>query len=235
MNGYKNIALKLNQFTRKYYINELIKGTIFFLSLGFLYLFFILFLEYFLWLKPGARTVLFWLFVCVEVFLLIKFIVFPVSKLIGFRKGISLQESSKIIGNHFPEVQDKLLNVLQLNENSGESDLILASINQKSKELAPISFVKAIDFKQNKKYLKLAIIPFLIWVISLFTGVNESLTQSLNRVVHHRTSYIPPAPFSFFLVNSDLQVIQGKPIRISVKTVGNTVPNEAKIIFKNQQ
>ena len=140
----------------------------------------------------------------------------------------------KIIGNHFPEVQDKLLNVLQLNENSGESDLILASINQKSKELAPISFVKAIDFKQNKKYLKLAIIPFLIWVISLFTGVNESLTQSLNRVVHHRTSYIPPAPFSFFLVNSDLQVIQGKPIRISVKTVGNTVPNEAKIIFKNQ-
>jgi hypothetical protein len=235
MRGYKNIAQKLHHFTRKYYINELIKGSILFLSLGFLYLLFTLFLEYFLWLKPTARTFLFWLFIVVELFLLIKFIVFPVFKLIGFRKGISLQESSRIIGNHFPEVQDKLLNILQLKGAADASDLILASIDQKSNELAPISFVKAIDFKKNKKYLKYAIIPVLIWIISLFTGVNGSLTQSLKRVVNHRTAYNPPAPFSFILVNSELQVIQGKPITISVKTVGNTVPNEAKIIFNQQQ
>jgi hypothetical protein len=235
MKGYKNIAQKLHHFTRKYYINELIKGSILFLSLGFLYLLFTLFLEYFLWLKPTARTFLFWLFIVVELFLLIKFIVFPVFKLIGFRKGISLQESSRIIGNHFPEVQDKLLNILQLKGAADASDLILASIDQKSNELAPISFVKAIDFKKNKKHLKYAIIPVLIWIISLFTGVNGSLTQSLKRVVNHRTAYNPPAPFSFILVNSELQVIQGKPITISVKTVGNTVPNEAKIIFNQQQ
>ena len=146
-----------------------------------------------------------------------------------------MQESSKIIGNHFPKVQDKLLNILQLKETTDASDLILASIDQKSIELAPISFVKAIDFKQNKKHLKYAIIPVLILVISLFTGVNGSLSQSLNRVVNHRTAYNPPAPFSFFLVNSDLQVIQGKSITISVKTIGNTVPSEAKIIFNQQQ
>mgnify|MGYP000734054015 CR=1 FL=1 len=95
---------------------------------------------FFPWFMDNSKTFVFegrFLF-----FLLIKFIVFPVSKLIGFRKGISLQESSKIIGNHFPEVQDKLLNVLQLNENSGESDLILASINQKSKELADLKLKK---------------------------------------------------------------------------------------------
>jgi hypothetical protein len=235
MEGYKHIAQKLHRFTRKYYTNELIKGSILFLSLGFLYLFFTVFLEYFLWLKPTARTFLFWIFILVEFFLLIKFIVLPISKLIGFRKGISLQESSKIIGNHFPKVQDKLLNILQLKETTDASDLILASIDQKSIELAPISFVKAIDFKQNKKHLKYAIIPVLILVISLFTGVNGSLSQSLNRVVNHRTAYNPPAPFSFFLVNSDLQVIQGKSITISVKTIGNTVPSEAKIIFNQQQ
>jgi hypothetical protein len=235
MNGYKNIEQKLHQFTRKYYTNELIKGIILFLSLGFLYLFFTLFLEHFLWLKPTARTILFWLFIAVEVFLLLQFIAIPISKLIGFRKGISLQESSKIIGRHFPEVQDKLLNVLQLKENSNESDLILASIHQKSNELAPIPFVKAIDFNQNKKYLKYAVFPVLIWLISFFTGINVALTQSLERVVNHRTTYNPPAPFSFFLVNSNLQVLQGKPIIISLKTIGNTVPNEAKIIFNNQQ
>jgi hypothetical protein len=235
MSGYNNIEQKLHQFTRKYYTNELIKGIILFLSLGFLYFFFTLFLEYFLWLKPMARTILFWLFIAVEGFLIIKFIAIPVAMLIGFRKGISLEDSSKIIGNHFPEVRDKLLNVLQLKENPNQSDLILASIDQKSAELKPIPFVKAIDFKQNKRYLKYAVVPILIYVISLLTVSNGSLTQSLERVVNYRTAYKTPAPFSFSLTNADLKVIQGKPITITFKTMGSVLPNEAKIIFNNQQ
>ena len=235
MSEFENIQKKLHQFTQKYYTNELIKGTILFFSLGFLYFFFTLFLEYFLWLKPTARTILFWLFIAVEVFLLIRFIALPIFKLIGFRQGISLEASSKIIGAHFPIVQDKLLNVLQLKENAQESDLILASINQKSAELQPIPFVKAVDFKDNKKYLKYAIVPILIYVISLFTVSNGSLTESLQRVVNHRTAYNPPAPFLFSLTNENLQVIQGKSIKIDVKTIGEVIPNEAKIIFNNQQ
>jgi hypothetical protein len=235
MNEYNNIAQKLQQFIRKYYTNELIRGTILFFSLGFLYLFFTLFLEYFLWLKPTSRTILFWMFILVELFLILRFIAIPIFKLIGLKKGISLQDSSKIIGNHFPEVQDKLLNILQLKELSNHSDLILASINQKSQELAPIPFLKAIDFKQNKKYLKYAIFPFLIWMITLFTGTNSALTQSLDRVVNYRTAYNPPAPFLISLVNTDLNVIQGNPISIRVQTIGSVVPNEAKIIYNDQQ
>ena len=235
MEGYKNIEDKLHQFANKYYTNELIKGSILFLSLGCLYLFFTLFLEYFFWLKPTARTFLFWLFIVVELFLLIKFIMIPISKLIGFRKGISLQQSSKIIGSHFPEVQDKLLNVLQLKENVNNSDLILASINQKSEELAPIPFLKAVDFKQNKKYLKYAIIPFLILLTILFTGNNNILSDSLERVVNHRTAYNPPALFSFSLLNTHLNVVQGKSISILVKTQGKVLPNEALIHFENEQ
>ncbi|MGY0426790.1 MAG: DUF4175 family protein, partial [Polaribacter sp.] len=221
MSGFEIIEKKLHQFTQKYYVNELIKGSILFLSLGFLYLFFTLFIEYFLWLKPTARTFLFWIFILVEFFLLIRFIAIPIFKLLGLRKGISLKESSKIIGNHFPEVQDKLLNVLQLKDTSQQSDLLLASIHQKSTELQPIPFVKAVDFKKNKKYLKYALIPVLIWVISLFTGSNIDLSKSFQRVVHYQTAYNPPAPFSFLLLNNNLQVIQGKPITISFNTEGN--------------
>ncbi|WP_397444873.1 DUF4175 family protein [Polaribacter sp. R77954] len=235
MSGFKNIQQKLHQFTRKYYTNELIKGTLLFFSLGFLYFFFTLFIEFFLWLKPTARTILFWVFILVEVFLLIKFILIPISKMLGFRKGISLEASSKIIGRHFPEVEDKLLNVLQLNDNLEQSDLIIASIHQKSSELQPIPFVKAIDFKQNKQYLKYALVPVLIYVISLFTISSDSLSESLERVVNHRTAYNPPAPFLFLIENKSLTVIQGEAITISVKTVGNVLPNTAKIIFNNQQ
>jgi len=234
MSHFYNIQKKLHQFTRKFYTNELIKGSILFASLGFLYLFFILFIEYFLWLKPTARTVLFWIFILVELFLLIKFIFIPIAKLIGLRKGISLQDSSKIIGAHFSEVEDKLLNILQLQENSEQSDLILASIHQKSEELNPIPFSKAIDFKSNVKYLKYAIIPVLVFLISLLTGSSVKLGKSLERVVNHRIVYNPPAPFAFNLINQSLQVIQGESITIQFKTIGNTVPNEGKILYDDQ-
>ncbi|WP_282071867.1 DUF4175 family protein [Polaribacter atrinae] len=234
MAEFINIEDKLHQFTRKYYTSELIKGSILFLSLGFLYFFFTVFIEYFLWLKPTARTILFLLFLLVEVFLLIRFIVVPIFKLIGLRKGITYEESSKIIGNHFPEVQDKLLNVLQLKKNNNESDLLLASIHQKEVELQPIPFVKAVDFTQNKKYLKYAIVPVLIFLITLFTGNNDKLSQSLERVVNYKTAYNPPAPFLFSITNSNLKVIQGNSISILVEAVGNVLPIEAKIHFENQ-
>ncbi|WP_435253928.1 DUF4175 family protein [Tenacibaculum sp. A30] len=235
MGEFSKIQQKLQQFSRKYYTNELIKGSILFVSLGLIYLFFTLFIEYFLWLQPTARTILFWLFIAVELFLLFRFICFPIFKIIGLQKGISFEEASKIIGNHFPEVQDKLLNVLQLQQTNLQSDLLAASIEQKSKELQPISFNKAIDFSNNKKYLKYVLIPIFIWMLSLLTGTSEKLSQSLNRVVNHSVAYNPPAPFYFDLTAKDLRVIKGKDITIYFQTKGEVIPSEAKIHFNNQQ
>ena len=86
MDGFKNIQLKLEGFIRKYYTNELIKGTILFVALGLLYFLATLLLEHFLWLNKFARTVLFWLFILVELALIIKFIWLPVAKLFKLQK-----------------------------------------------------------------------------------------------------------------------------------------------------
>ena len=235
MIGYNTIKEKLHQFIRKYYINELIKGSILFFSLGFLYLFFTLFLEHFLWLKPIARTLLFWFFVFVEASLLTFFILVPAFKLFGLRKGISIEIASKIIGNHFPEVKDKLLNILQLKNNEYQSDLVSASIHQKAEELQPIPFVKALNLGSNVKYLKYAIFPILIWAVTLGTGNIIIFIESLDRVVNYSTAYVPPALFSFALKNKTLQVIQGESLVIAVEIKGQVVPSEAKIIFDKKE
>ncbi len=235
MEVFNSIEQKLQQFSKKYYTNELIKGGILFFSIGLIYLFFTLFIEYFLWLKPTARTLLFWLFILVELLLLIRFICFPIFKLVGLKKGISIKDASKIIGDHFPEVKDKLLNVLQLKENSEQSDLLLASIEQKSKELQPIPFTKAVSFKSNLKYAKYGLIPVLIWFLTLITGLNTKLSQSFDRVIDFNTAYTPPAPFSFSLTNTLLNVIKGKSITVYIETKGEIFPEEAKIYYNNQQ
>lgn len=235
MSNFNKIEKKLQQFSKKYYKNELIKGTILFASLGLLYLFVTLFIEYFLWLQPTARTILFWIFIVVELILLARFIAFPLFKLVGLRKGISQFEASKIIGNHFPEVKDKLLNVLQLKNTSADSELLMASISQKADELEPIPFSKAINFSVNIKYLKYLAVPIVIWILVAITGNSNKFNQSLNRVVNHSTAYLPPAPFQFFLTSKNLEVIQGNPLTVYIETKGSVVPNEAKIYFNNQE
>ena len=234
LNNFNIIQTKLEQFIRKYYTNELIKGAILFFSIGLLYLIITLLIEYFLWLNSGLRTVLFWLFIAVEVGLFIKFIALPIAKLFKLQKGINYKQASAIIGNHFPEVNDKLLNVLQLKETNDNSELLLASIDQKAEELSPVPFNFAINFKHNTKYLKYAVIPIAILLLSFILGKTNWFTDSYKRVVNYQTAYEPPAPFSFFVINESLQTEENKTFRLFVQTEGDVVPEDAQINFNDQ-
>ncbi len=232
--NFQNIQHKLELFIKRFYVNELLKGIILFFAIGLLYLIATLFIEYILWLNPTARTILFWIFIAVEIGLFIKFIAMPLTKLFKLKKGINYEEASKIIGNHFPEVSDKLLNVLQLNQNSQQSELLLASINQKSAELTPIPFNFAINFRKNTKYLKYAAIPIAILLLSYATGKMEWFSESYKRVVDHKTAYEPPAPFQFFVINDNLKAIENKDFKLMVNTAGDITPENAQIIYNGQ-
>ncbi|WP_415060747.1 hypothetical protein [Flavobacterium sp.] len=228
------IYQKLEAFIKKYYTNELLKGVILFVGFGLLYFFFTLFVEYFLWLKPTGRTILFWTFVGVELFLLSRFILFPLFKLFKLQKGIDYKQASQIIGNHFSEVNDKLINFLQLAENNKPSELLLASIDQKGKTLQPIPFGNAINFKKNTKYLPWAIIPLLFLAFFMLTGNSDIIADSMNRVVRYNEKFSPPAPFSFVVLNDNLQTEQGSDFILQVKSEGKVVPENAMIIIGDE-
>ena len=193
MEDSKSIFLKLEAFIKKYYTNELIRGLLFFIGLGLIYFLFTLFIEYFLWLKPIGRTILFALFVLVEGFLLIRFVAFPLFKLFKLQKGINFEEASSIIGTHFTEVSDKLINFLQLSENNNQdnSELLLASIEQKAKLLSPIPFSNAINFNVNKRYLPLAILPILFFLFFYVSGNSSIISQSFDRAVSYTHLTLP--------------------------------------------
>ena len=232
MSHFQHIHDKLQGFIKKFYTNEIIKGSIFFLAFGILYLFFILIVEYFLWLEPLSRTILFWLFIAIEFILLFRFILIPVFKLFGIRKGISETEASRIIGRHFKEVDDKLTNIIQLKSKGVGNELLEASIEQKSSEIQPISFKRAIVFKRNAVYLKYLLAPLIIWFLVWISGNNSVFTQSLNRVVHHQTAFEAPAPFYFEVINDDLQTVQDESFVLKFRTVGDIVPENIRIAYE---
>lgn len=234
MSTFGVIQQKLEQFIKKYYTNALIKGAILFFAIGVLYFLIMLLIEHYLWLSPSGRTILFWLFVAVELILFVRFVAFPLAKLFNLQQGISYEEASKIIGSHFPQVSDKLLNVIQLNQNQRESELLAASIDQKASQLQPIPFKSAINFKKNAKYLKYAAIPIVVFLLFTALGGKDIFSNSYERVVNYDTAYEPPAPFSFVVMNDNLTAIENKSFTVQVRTEGEIIPENAAISYGNE-
>jgi len=226
---------KLEGFIKKFYTNELIKGVILFIGLGLLYFIFTLLIEYFLWLSTSGRSILFWLFVGVESFLLIRFIAFPLFKLFKLQQGINYEQASEIIGNHFSEVQDKLLNFLQLVNQSQTSELLAASIEQKAASLQPIPFSNAVNFAKNKKFLPYAIVPILLLILFFVTGNSEIISNSFTRVVNYETKFAPPAPFEFVVLNKSLTAQQNSDFVLQVKTQGKVMPENVAIQIGDEE
>ncbi len=231
MDSYKNIAEKLERFSRKYYSKMLLKGALLFLTLGFLFFLAILGIEYFLWLNSVGRLVLFVSFIALELFLLYSYILAPIFLLLKLGQGITHKETSILIGKHFPEIGDKLLNLLELLEDRNKSELLMASIEQRSTNLEPIPFLKAIDFTESLKYAKYLVIPILIIGVVWLSGNLSSFFRSYTRVVNYDIAYEAPAPFKFHLLTNELNVLENEPFTLMVTTEGNVRPENVSMVL----
>ncbi|WP_373057229.1 hypothetical protein [Zunongwangia sp. H14] len=231
MDSFRIVQDKLEAFIRKYYLNRLLRGLILFLAVGLLYFLLTLGIEYFFWLSSKGRAILFWLFIFAEVILLIKLIIIPLVKLFKLSKGLNEVEASRIIGRHFPKVNDKLLNVLQLKKDKNQSDLLLAGIEQKAKQLQPVPFSAAINFRENLKYLKFAAFPVVIIAALLFTGNSSFFSDSYERVSHYNKVYQPPAPFNFIILNDSLVVKENEDFKLRVSTTGRIAPAQISLSY----
>ena len=136
MNSYDLLILKLDGFIRKYYKNKLLKGAIYSFLLLSTFLLTIILIEYFGKLNSTGRFILFFGFLFTTSVITIKFLLIPFSKLYRLGNVISYEKAALIIGEHFPNIQDKILNTLQLElqkkkMGTNEVELIDASIQQK--------------------------------------------------------------------------------------------------------
>ena len=229
MNGTENILIeKLDEFVRKYYKNQLLKGIIY--SGGILISAFlsVVLIEYFGEFNSSVRALLFFSFLASALFVLIKFIAIPLLKLNKIGSVITYDQAASIIGSHFGNVQDKLLNVLQLQNKqslTGSDDLLMAGINQKINELKPVPFTTAIDLSENKKYLKY-LLPLLFVSISIFIIWPQIITKSTTRLVNYSTYYEKEMPFQFKILNNDLQALQTQDYKLQVEVNGKQLPSE---------
>ncbi|WP_026897397.1 coiled-coil domain-containing protein [Daejeonella oryzae] len=226
---YLFLVSKLDEFIRKYYLNKILKGSLYLLTTFSGAYLLVTFAEYWGNFNQLTRAILFYSFLSFNLFLLIYFIVIPLLAYFKLGKIISYENASIIIGNHFQPVKDKLLNTLQLKKLAQEDidhrSLIEASISQRVKELQLIPFSSAIHLKDNTKYIKYALIPLSV-IFSLLFLAPSILNDSTKRLLHFNKNFIKKAPFEIEILNKNLVALEGEDFEINIKLSGNEIPQE---------
>jgi hypothetical protein len=230
--NYELLIGKINVFIRKYYFNKFLRGLIF-LGAGLFSAYVVITVsEYFGDFSSTFRTILFYFFIFLNLGFIGWLILPPLLAWFKIGKSLTHDQAAEIIGTHFTDIKDKLLNTLQLKKLAGEDPqhraLIEASIDQKIEKLKPVSFPSAINIRENNKYLKWVILPAGVICILAFAAPSI-LTESTKKLIRHNEYFAPVAPFSFALQNSSLSVVQGDDLKLDLKLQGNKLPNDVYV------
>lgn len=222
---------KIEAFIARYYKNKLLKGSLIVVGCILLYLLILLIGEYFFYFPPWLKVSLLSISGGIALYAIVKYMAIPLFQMMKIGKRMTTTMAAKIIGTHFPEIGDKLVNVLQLQSQAipfASKALIEASIQQKSQQLSPFQFAKAVNISQNKKWLPLALIPIFIGALVYFFNP-KIITQSSNRLINATTQFAKPAPFRFQLLTEKLEVVQYGNLPIRVALTGDAIPTQLQI------
>lgn len=236
MSAFERLLAQIDGFIRKFYKNQIIKGIFLFVGVLVATYLMVVTLEYFGRFNSWLRAGLFFTFLGVNIYILVKYIATPLMKLKSYGSRIDRYQASVIIGEFFPDVSDRLLNTLQLNdqinENSADFELLNASVQQRSSKLQSLPFSDAIDIKGNRKYLKFVLpLVLVLFIIGIFAP--SFFKQGTERVINFSKEFKVPAPFTFSFLTEDRTVEEGRDFNFQVELVGTKIPD--KVYVKTQQ
>lgn len=192
-------------------------------------------LEAGLWMETTTRTILFWLQAALVVGLLLYFVILPLLRLAGILPGPSAALLAGRIGDHFPEVGDRLVNLLDLSEGrrtESPDALVDGAVQMLGRQVEPVSFEKIETFSRPRRALRMAAIPLaslLLFVAAAPTTFVDASKRLLSPGVHFQA----PAPFSLIVEPGDQQIAKGSSMEIRVRARGEALPRTLSLMVRN--
>lgn len=183
--------------------------------------------------SSGVRTVLMGILGVVFLGVGTFWILIPLSKFLNLSKPISDRDVAQFVRKEVPNVDDKLLNLLELQGQvgDGQSVLLLAAIQKRTEELAPIPFSKAINLRVNWKFARYLAIPAALFLIlGLFRP--DVLSNGTTRLVNFNQEFIPPPPFEIHVSNHPKQLVAGERFKLESNVEGEELPSELFLYVK---
>jgi hypothetical protein len=238
---YQEILLKLQGLRKKENRERLLTGILFFI-LGFIGLLLLgVVAEAALRLGVVARTILFWVLSTAMIAGLVWFVGIPLLKLLGLLKSSDLRDVARKAGDHFPNIKDRLLNLLQLRDEKEKAGAPYGPVGLYSVDLIDAAFldlrsdVTSLDFSQAVTYRRplqvgRALLVGAFAVLLIMISFPSSLFEAAGRLLHHGREFTVASPIHLIVQPGDAEVVRGENVSLSVAVEGKPVDDVTLLI-----
>ena len=217
------IEEKVAAFKRAYFGNELIKGLIRFLGITLMVVLFAIALESVGRFTPAIRFWIFWAIVATSVFLLGRYLIWPLGRWLGWWRPLTDRRIAEMIARKYPGADDPLLAALQFRE-AGQRGLYRAALDQAIARLQPLRFGQAINWRATYRLWPILVAPTAVFLVLLAGPATRTWLDGGERIVAYDQAFLPPAPFRFVLQNDSLQVARGENFKVKLQIEGEQFP-----------
>ena len=233
MNQHQEVLdQRLKEFRRKYYVDRILRGS---LLLGLVVssiLFVVLLSEgIFGFSSPVRKGIVIGLGLLFTG-ILGYMVLWPLAQLLNLTRNLSDFQIATMVRDLFPDINDKLLNLLQLKREAGNADLAAAAVAQKAAEIAPVRLSNAINLKLNRRYLWLLLIPLGLFFLT-YVSDPQLLGASSYRLINYDQSFLPPPPFRIIIEEFPQEIVAGESVPLRVRVEGDQLPAELFVFIRD--
>jgi hypothetical protein len=231
----ERIRRRLHQAARRITLADLLFGSI--LTLGITSALWLLStaVEAGFWLGTDARTLLFWAVAAAIVALSIYYLAVPLLRLVGMLPGPTPDHVAQAIGSRFPEIGDRLTNLLDLSEGRrsyAPDALVDGAVQMLGRDVDPVSFESVADFSRARRAVRLAVLP-LASLLLFLAAAPGTFYHASQRLLSPGTHFDQPAPFRLQIEPGSVEVARGSGLEISVQAVGRDIPQRMELALNN--
>jgi len=190
-------------------------------------------LEATLWLGTGLRTGLVLLGGAAVLGVVAVFVARPLARLLGLANGPSEKEVARTVGEHYPSVEDRLIDLLQLAEGErshAPAPYVDRAVQHLARQITDVQFEDVADFRPARKAARLASLPFVAVLAFLLVAPSTFLGAS-ERLLAPRSEFSRPAPFRLSVRPGDIRLVKGDSLRITVRSTG-AAPESAALLLR---
>ncbi len=188
------------------------------------------------WMPATARTIAFGFIVGLSAVLMIWFVLFPLLRMTGVIPGPSQDALARDIGNTYPQIADRLLNLLQLargRSSASSNTFVDHAVSSLNRHIAPVEFEKMDGFDRALRASKVAVLPALGIVVFLLAAPSLFIDAS-QRLLAPSTEFMRPLPFQLHVTPGSVELLRGDSLQVRVHLEGAELPESLTLRVRNE-
>jgi len=167
------------------------------------------------------RTIIAYSFLVFFIFLFARLILLPLMRLAGLLASIDDESIARQVGEHFPSIKDRLVNVMQIRaameEEKGRvsSEFVDEAFRDLSQAVRDLDFSNAVNQAPVRRAIRGSSASLVLAGLLLALFPTSSL-DSFDRLVNYNQEFAVPHKFEFTVLPGDAEIVKGNDVEVSV-------------------